>query len=156
MDFTPEKRAEFLDSLRKVPNVSRAAKHIGVSRRRAYQVYETEPEFAAAWDEALTEGVEWMEAEAHRRAFEGTDKPVTFQGAITDTYKEFSDTLAIFLLKAHKPDKYRDNAKLELSGHLSTSQMTDDQIDAEIAALLASGRVQLPGAGLTEDFSDLV
>lgn len=32
------------------------------------------------------------------------------------TMKKYSDTLAIFLLKAHAPEKYRDNAHLQLTG----------------------------------------
>lgn len=34
------------------------------------------------------------------------------------TIKKYSDTLAIFLLKAHSPDKYRENSKVELSGQV--------------------------------------
>lgn len=34
------------------------------------------------------------------------------------TIKKYSDTLAIFLLKAHNPDKYRENSKIELSGQV--------------------------------------
>lgn len=32
------------------------------------------------------------------------------------TMKKYSDTLAIFLLKAHDPDKYRENSRVELAG----------------------------------------
>lgn len=37
------------------------------------------------------------------------------------TMKEYSDTLAIFLLKAHAPDKYRENSKIELTGNLDVA-----------------------------------
>lgn len=30
--------------------------------------------------------------------------------------RDYSDTLAMFLLKAHSPDKYRENSKVEVSG----------------------------------------
>ena len=53
-------------------------------------------------------GPERAGGQAHRRAFQGSDKPVYhlgqqgWQGA-----RKYSDTLAIFLLKAHDPEKYR-------------------------------------------------
>lgn len=34
------------------------------------------------------------------------------------TVQKYSDTLAIFLLKAHDPEKYRENSKIELAGQV--------------------------------------
>lgn len=137
--FTPEKRLQFLASLRESPNVTVAARAVGLSRRRVYQVYEAEPDFREEWDEAMAEGVETLEAEAERRGFHGIDKPVTFQGMITDTFKEYSDTLAIFLLKAHKPDKYRDNTRMELTGAGGGPVKLDDATAAnKLAAIFNS------------------
>lgn len=67
------------------------------------------------------------------------------------TIKEYSDTLAIFLLKAHDPDKYRENSKLELAGSLALNSMSEEEIKAELAALLASGTLPL-----AEDVGDLL
>lgn len=67
--------------------------------------------------------------------------------------RKYSDTLAIFLLKAHAPTKYRDNASLQISGQLSLGEMSEDEMRAELAALTASG-VVLPGTD--DDGSDLV
>ncbi|MBA4315605.1 MAG: terminase [Alcaligenaceae bacterium] len=69
------------------------------------------------------------------------------------TVKEYSDTLAIVLLKAHD-EKYRDNSKLELSGHLALGSMTDDEIRAELAAFAALGIV--PPTNDNDDISDLL
>lgn len=136
-NLTLEKRAAFLAELSKVPNVTRAARLIGMSRRYMYEVREADEEFARQWDEAIDEGVETLEAEVHRRGFDGVDKPVTFQGMITDTYKEYSDTLAIFLLKAHRPDRYRDNTKVELTGANGGPVKIDDATAAsELATLV--------------------
>lgn len=49
------------------------------------------------------------------------------------TIKKYSDTLAIFLLKAHNPDKYRENSKIELTGQL-------DVVNTLIQARKRSGR----------------
>ena len=50
-----------------------------------------------------------MELEARRRAVKGTDKPVFQRGEQVGTIREYSDTLLMFLLKANKPEKFRDN-----------------------------------------------
>jgi hypothetical protein len=49
-----------------------------------------------------------VEREIRRRAIEGVDKPVIYQGHITDTYKEYSDNLLMFRAKRLDP-AYKDN-----------------------------------------------
>ncbi len=51
---------------------------------------------------------DFMEDEIHRRAFDGFDHPVTYEGRITATYKDYSDNLAMFRLKKVRPE-YRDS-----------------------------------------------
>lgn len=97
-------------------NVSLAAQKAKISRRAAYDARDVDLAFAAAWKEAVEIAVELMEAEARRRAVEGTLRPV-FQGKkLVGKVREYSDTLLIFLLKANKPDKYRDRHQVEHSG----------------------------------------
>lgn len=69
------------------------------------------------------------------------------------TVQKYSDTLAIFLLKAHSPEKYRDNSKVELAGSLALHNMSEEEIRAELAALTAGGMLQ---ASAPEDVSDLI
>ncbi len=57
-----------------------------------------------------------LEAEARRRAVEGVRKPVYCRGEIVGTVKEYSDTLLIFLMKGARPEKYRDNVRVERTG----------------------------------------
>ena len=112
--FTPEKQSIFLDKLSDCGNVRRAADEAGVSPRLLYWHRKQSPEFAEAWQEALTEAIESvLEPEALRRAVEGVQKPVYQQGELVGHVREYSDTLLIFLLKAARPDKYRDNARKE-------------------------------------------
>lgn len=85
--------------------------------------------------------VDKCEAELHRRAYVGLNKPVIYQGALqyepkrdaagavkrdkkglpvlSDqplTIKEYSDVLLMFHLKAKRPERYRDNSAVQLSG----------------------------------------
>ena len=56
VNLPPEWQDNFLDELRMVPIVSRAARMAGVSRRTAYAYREIDPEFKKAWDDAEEEG----------------------------------------------------------------------------------------------------
>jgi hypothetical protein len=122
----------FIDTLHATSSVVQAARAAGISPRTAYRHRKGNAHFRDAWWAALEDApapdsadapqddsspadppawppadeVEALEREAWRRAVEGYDYPVTYGGEITDTYKKYSDTLLIFLLKAHCPEKY--------------------------------------------------
>lgn len=115
-DFTPKKQATFLRELARRGIVSHAAKRARTSRQTVYDHRNTDPEFAAAWDEAIEIAAGILEAEAHRRAVTGVLEPVFYKGEQAGTVRKYSDTLLIFLLKAHAPDRFRENASLELTG----------------------------------------
>lgn len=186
--LTPEKLNAFCSVLADTCNVGKACIAVDISRYTAYKWRKAMPDFAEAWDEAMQAGVLALEDEAHRRAFEGIDDPLTHQGHFTYLYRDkvdengdpvcdpetgiilrepvldengnhaiaavrkYSDTLAIFLLKAHNPDKYRENSKVELAGSLAITQMSDEELDAEIAAQVAKLKATAPN----DDASDLV
>lgn len=109
-------REKFLEVLAQSCNVSAACRAAGVGRTTVYQWRDAEPEFAAAWKAAEEEAADRLEAEAWRRGVEGVDRPIVYQGEITDTFKEYSDRMLEILLKGHRPDKYVDRIKAEHSG----------------------------------------
>ena len=49
--------------------------------------------------------------------------------------RKYSDTLAIFLLKAHDPDKYRDRSSVDLKANVNINEMSEAELAAELAAL---------------------
>jgi transposase-like protein len=109
-DATPQRvRATFLRELRKRGNVSDAARKARIDRTTAYRWRDAEPEFAAAWDEAIEHAIDVMESEAYRRAVEGVDEPVfgrigKDQDGEVGTIRKYSDALMNTLLKAHRPE----------------------------------------------------
>ncbi len=80
----------FLATLRNYPSVRDACRAAGVARSTAYERRALHPDFAAAWDEALTEGVEALEAVAIERAVASSDR------------------LMIVMLKRLQPETYGD------------------------------------------------
>ena len=139
---TPEKRdwkPEFLQALRDQGIVRLACEAAHMPRRTVYDHRERDEAFRTAWDEALEEACDLLEAEARRRSVEGIDKPVYHQGVRVDTIRQYSDTLLIFLMKGARPHKYRDYYVHEVTGkdggpvRFRAEDLTDDQL-AVIAA----------------------
>ena len=106
----------FLDTLRGTGNVRLAASNADVARQVAYRARDSSATFRADWDEALEEARELLEAEARRRAAIGVDEPVFYKGKVVGHIRKYSDNLLMFLLKAHWPEKFRDNYAVEHSG----------------------------------------
>ena len=113
---TPQRRNKFLKALAEYGIVGTACKAAGIGRTMAFQWRQDDPVFASQWNEAVEQATELLEKEAWRRASEGWEKPVFQNGSQVGTIREYSNTLLIFLLKALRPDRYRDNAKVEISG----------------------------------------
>ena len=152
MKLTPEKLIAFCAALAETCNVGRACRAVGISRQTAYNWREADPDFALAWERAMKAGLLALEDEAHRRAFEGTDEPVFYKGDECGSVRKYSDTLAIFLLKAHAPEKYRENTRMALTGaNGGPVQISDTERAAKIAAILAAAKARKDG-----DVSDLV
>lgn len=105
-------REPFLAALGDYGNVCKAAKRAGIHRSVAYRERSADGEFSAAWDAAVKLGTDALEDEARRRAVEGTLKPVFQGGKRVGSVREYSDALLIFLLKAHKPDVYRETGRV--------------------------------------------
>lgn len=145
MKLTPERQAAFCAALAETGIVRRACDAVSITRQTAYNWRDDDPEFAAAWERALKIGVSALEDEAHRRAFEGTDEPVYYNGSECGSVRKYSDTLAIFLLKAHAPEKYRENTRMELTGaNGGPVQISDTERAARISAILAAAAARKP------------
>lgn len=98
-DQQPQPASErFLTALGEGMSVAGAAKLAGVGRQTVYDWRKRDAAFAAAWDDAIETGTDNLEDEARRRAMSS------------------SDTLMIFMLKARRPDKYKDRRASEVSG----------------------------------------
>ena len=114
----------FLESLSTGGIVTDAAKVAGFSREYAYEVRKKDEVFAMLWDDAIEQATDLLEKEARRRALEGVPRKVFYKGDPVldpDTGKqyverEYSDGLLSKLLAAHRPDKFGDKSKLELTG----------------------------------------
>lgn len=118
--LTPKEEREwfpaFLSALRNTANVRAACDAAKISRETAYDNRNTNPDFAARWDTAIQDACDSLEAVAWLRA------------------RKTSDTLMIFLLKAHRPEKYREttrNYNVNVTPE-QAAQMSDTELDTEL------------------------
>lgn len=79
--------APFLDHLKTSCNVAASCRAVGISYSAAYALRDKDADFAAAWDDALEESYDHLEAEARRRAFDGVEEPVVYQGRLTPVWE---------------------------------------------------------------------
>lgn len=152
--MTPKKgwQVVFIKWLSRKGNVTAACDKAKISRQHAYRTRDEDEDFAAAWDEALAEATERLEMEALRRARDGVLEPVFYQGEKVGKVRRYSDTLLIFLLKAHAPEKYRENSRVEHTGKIEFADAIDaeqrlaSRIDSIVARLGANDGDSQPGA----------
>lgn len=151
MKLTPEKLTAFCAALAETAQVSKACKAVGIARQTAYEWRDNDPDFAEAWDKAKAIGMTALEDEAARRAYAGVATPVFHNGVECGTVQKYSDTLMIFLLKAHDP-KYREQQRLDLgNADGKPFEVSDTQRAARLAGLVAVAKARQAQAGEPED-----
>ena len=113
-------KPDFIAALAEAGTVTEACRKSGISRTTAYHARQQDEAFALQWADVEEEGTELLEKVAVQRAVDG------------------SDTLMIFLLKSRRPQKYRENVKIEHGGEIRTylDELSRDQLRERARVLL--------------------
>src|SRR5262245_26136901 len=90
-------KTTLLDTLSRTPSVTVACKIAGIDRTTAYAHRDKDPEFAAAWDDALMQTIDLLEHRGYQLALRG-DEP----------------RLIEFFLRAHRPSIYRETSRVDV------------------------------------------
>ena len=113
-------RSVFLERLKATGNITLAAAGAGVTRQNVYQTRSRNKTFRRQWDEALEQAVDLLAGEARRRAT-GMKRDVWYAGEKVGEENVYSDALLMFLLRAHRPQLYRDNVRVEHPGGMEVT-----------------------------------
>ena len=113
-------RDAFIERLRATGNITLAATGAGVTRQNVYRTRSRNAAFRHRWDEALEQAMDLLEGEARRRAT-GMKRDVYYAGEVVGQESVYSDTLLMFLMRAHRPHLYRENMKVEHSGGMDVT-----------------------------------
>lgn len=160
-DITADRKLDiFFETLATTDHVQKAVTASGLSRRSVYAWRDTDPEFAQRWTDAREAYVDKLEAEAYRRAVEGTEKGVWHQGVQVGAERQYSDSLLALMLKAKRKREYGDSSKVELSGADGGPVKVEESptaIGRKIAFALAVAMraKEQEGAVLPDDGSDM-
>ncbi|MBT4907849.1 MAG: terminase [Rhodospirillaceae bacterium] len=127
-------RETFLRVLAETARPSDAAAESGVALLGWHRLRDADPVFASAWQAAYEAGNDAVEDEAVRRAVAGQAEPVFYQGKQVGTVRKYSDSLLMFVLKARRPQRFRDRGDGEVASDLA-------MLLREIAGEAAGGAV---------------
>ena len=100
--WTRDKEKAFLTSLGETCNVKLAAQQAGVSPQHAYARRKTHAAFRAGWIEAIGIAYGRLELILLDRALNGTEKIVTRRDGSEERMVEYSNQVALTLLKMHR------------------------------------------------------
>ena len=73
-----------------------------------------------------------MEREARRRAIDGFERPIIYQGEVTGEYTDFSDALLTTLMKGNKPEKYKE--RTQHSGSIGRPLTLDEETKEDVVS----------------------
>ena len=109
----------FLECFAQWANISYACEMAGVARRNVYDWQERDEDFSRAFKIAESAATERLEREAWRRAVDGSPYKRTSywhgEPVGTDEKIEYSDQLLQLLLRARRPDVYREKVDVAVS-----------------------------------------
>lgn len=144
---------DFLESYAKSGNITLSANQTGIHQNTVRKRRELDAQFAIQMKEAQETAIEILEAAAWHRARDGVKrtKGIYFNGRRVgeEIVTEYSDTLLIFLLKANKPDKYRETithrydvqaARDEARRLAEKENLPIDEVMAEFDRIMQEGR----------------
>lgn len=132
--WTALKERRFLEALSDACNVTRAAKIAGVGQSTVYSHRGKDAAFRDGWAAAIAQSYARLELETLERAIRGTMRTIIHKDGRTETHVEYSDRVALALLRLH-----RDTAEEPAWREREEAQYSEEEIEelrAKIAAKL--------------------
>lgn len=116
--WSPEKQRLFIATLADTGSVTKAARAVGMSTKSAYEL-RRQPDaagFAQAWASAIRQGMNRLIDVCLERALEGTEQPIyDREGRVIGHRVKHHERMAMFLLRAHMPELFRDAHRADRS-----------------------------------------
>lgn len=164
--MTPQQQYAFLRAIANGSTTVEAAAAAGLSTPTFYALRKRDADFAEAWRLALEDSTDVLEREARRRAVDGVQEPVVYQGALTPVWErdadgepvmrndkpvqarnpdgslryltttKYSDALLAMLLKGRRKDVFSDRTEITGANGGSISMDTTER-RARLAAIFA-------------------
>jgi hypothetical protein len=101
-----KKKQAFLSAFEACGSVTAAARAARITRACHYLWLQTDAQYALVFGQSKMIAGDVLEDEAVRRAVEGWEEPVYYQGNKVGSVTRYSDGMLQFLLRGFKPEKY--------------------------------------------------
>lgn len=105
---SPKKRKWLAALLETGGGIAKTAVLTGINHGNHYHWLRKDPVYAVVYKKVHERSIIVLEEEARRRAVEGVDEDVYFEGQKVGSRKKYSDNLLMFLMKKRDPS-YKDN-----------------------------------------------
>lgn len=152
------KQKRFLKAFAELGTVAAASVKSGVEDVSHYRWLKSSAAYRKAYAQAEERSISRLEAEAIRRASEGTKDPVFYAGSKCGDITRYSDVLLIFLLKAKRPDVYRERLDARILANVNqASTVTVVHEYHDVPGALPAGPlplVTLPAGEPSQDGSE--
>ncbi len=135
-----------LDAYAMYGTIAKACEVAGVPRSEHYR-WQKGKRYAARFAEAEEQSIQALETEARRRALVGTEKPLFHKGNQIGNVPVFSDPLLMFLLKAKRPEVYRDRG---LPTRAAPPDASASSSDAGLLTRISSATLEQALAEITD------
>lgn len=116
---SPSRKEIILEAIRAGHSFRKACEAAGVSTQTGRNWRKDDPLFDEAYHQAVEDGTDLLEDEARRRAVDGVERDVYYQGDVVGQETVYSDGLLTTLLKANRPEKYRDRLDASIKGSVT-------------------------------------
>lgn len=100
--------APFLEHLKRSCNMAESCRQVGVNYATMHALKSRDADFDAACDDALEEAFDYLEAECRRRAFDGIEEPIVYQGQLTPIFERDAQGNVLTDLDTGNPVQARD------------------------------------------------
>lgn len=147
--FNAERKRIFLETMEQGFSISKCCRAAGISYHTALEHKNKDKDFAEMWAAAYDVGTDAYEDEAKRRAFDGIDKPVMYQGEVVAYVREYSDKILLSILASRRPDKWKGEGGVSVTVGAPVTGITRKVIDPSGKDITKS--VQVEDAEIVED-----
>lgn len=132
------KMKKFLVAFAECGNITKAAESAEINRNTHNYWLDNVPEYRDYFDLAKESAADKLEEEARRRAVQGVEEVVYYQGKEVGRQLRYSDNLLMFMLKGERPEKFKDRTEFtgKNGGPIQLEAMSADQRQSRINELL--------------------
>jgi len=115
IELDAQRKARYLRAIEQAGTLAAGCRAARVSHNTVYAWREVDDVFAMAENQARSTFADALEEAAVRRARDGIERPVYQQGTLVGYETVYSDALLWNLLKATRPEKFRERLDMNVS-----------------------------------------